>query len=74
MSFSLTVSLQVMLATCMRFYTTGSCQAATADVHRLSGPSVSRVIKDVTDFLVRLYPEFIKMPTQQESAYVTPFL
>lgn len=41
-----------------------------SDVHRISRPSVSRVIKDVTDCLVRQSPQFIKMPTQQESVHV----
>ena len=63
-SRSLTVSLQVMTA--LRFYATGSFQAVTADVHRISRPSVSRVINDVTNCLVRLSREHIKMPTQQE--------
>lgn len=53
----------------LRFYATGSYQAVTADVHRITRPNASRVIKDVTDCLVRLSPEFIKMPTQQESAH-----
>ena len=60
----MTVSLQVMTA--LRFYATGSFQAVTADVHRISWPSVSRVINDVTNCLVRISHEHIKMPTQQE--------
>ena len=52
--------------TALRFYATGSFQAVTADVHRISRPSVSRVINDVTYCLVRISREHIKMPTQQE--------
>jgi hypothetical protein len=67
-SRSLSVSLQVMTA--LRFYATGSFQEVTADVHRISRSSVSRVIQDVTNCLVRISREHIKIPTQQELGQV----
>lgn len=54
----------------LRFYATGSFLAVTAVVHCISRPNVSSVIKDATDCLVILSPQFIKIPTQQESAHV----
>jgi hypothetical protein len=54
----------------LRFYATGSFQAMIADVHKISRPSVARVMKDITDCLVRISLEFIKMPTQQKSAHI----
>jgi hypothetical protein len=53
----------------LRVYATGSFQVVIA-VHKISRPSVSRVIKDVTDCLVRVSSEFIKMSTQQESVHI----
>lgn len=64
----LPVSLQVMVA--LRFYATGSFQAILGDVHRISRPSVSRIINDFTDCLVRLSPEYVKMPTQNDSVQI----
>jgi hypothetical protein len=49
----------------LRFYATGSFQVVIAGVHKISRPN-----KDVTDCLERVSPEFIKMPTQQESAHI----
>jgi hypothetical protein len=57
------VSLQLMIA--LRFYATGSFLAVTADVHRISRPSVSKAIKDASNRLIRMAPEYIKMPTSQ---------
>ena len=45
-SRSLSVSFQLMTA--LRFHATGSFQAVTAEIHRISRPSVLRVINDVT--------------------------
>lgn len=64
----LPVSLQVMVA--LRFYATGSFQTVLGDVHRISRPSVSRIINDITDCLVRLSPEYVKIPTQNDSVQI----
>ena len=61
-SRSLSVSLQV--TTALRFYTKGSFQVVSADVHRIIRPIV--LINDVTHCLVRLSCEHVKMSTQQE--------
>ena len=42
----------------------------TADVHRISRPSVSRVINDVTNCLVIISSEHIKMPTHDQQELV----
>nr|XP_034334828.1 putative nuclease HARBI1 [Crassostrea gigas] len=47
-----------------------SFQAILVDVHTISRPSVSRIINDFTDCLVRLSPEYVKMPTQNDSVQI----
>ena len=64
----MSVSLQVITA--LRFYAMGSFQAVSADVHRISRPSVSRVINDVTNCLVIIFSEHIKMPTHDQQELV----
>jgi hypothetical protein len=55
----------------LRFYATGNFKTMTADVHKISRPSVSRVMKDATDCLVRVFLNLLKCPcTQQESAHI----
>ncbi len=60
-SQSLTPREQLLVA--LRFYATGSIQLLVGDAGGLSQSSVSRAINNVTNALVRLAPQHIKMPT-----------
>jgi hypothetical protein len=64
-SRALPVSLQVMIA--LRFYATGSFQAVIGDVHNISRSSVSRVIADMNECLLRISRDHIVMPFDQRS-------
>ena len=54
------VSIQVMVA--LRFYASGSFQAVVGDVHNISRPSVCKIVNDVTQCLLNVANEHIKMP------------
>ena len=62
-SCALTVSLQIMVA--LRFFATGSFQAVVGDIHNISRQSVSYVLSDVIECLVRVANTYIFMPTNQ---------
>ncbi len=54
------------LLTALRFYATGSMQCLLGDAASISQPSVSRIVTEVTDALVNVAPQFIKMPRGNE--------
>lgn len=62
-SCELTFSLQIMVA--LRFFATGSFQAVADDIHNISRQSVSYVLSDVIECLVRVANTYIFMPTNQ---------
>ncbi|XP_039756277.1 putative nuclease HARBI1 isoform X2 [Pararge aegeria] len=51
---------QLLIA--LRFYATGTHLQAIADAHRVSVPTVSRVVRKVSRAIVKLQPKYIKMP------------
>lgn len=62
-SCALPVSLQIMVA--LRFFATGSFQDVVGDIHNISRQSVSYVLGDVVECLVRVANNYIFMPTNQ---------
>lgn len=51
---------------CLRFYATGSFQINIGDHFNVSQSTVSRIVRKVTRDIVRLRPNFIKMPETDE--------
>lgn len=49
----------------LRFFATGSFQAVVGDIHNISRQSVSYVLSDVVECLVRVANTYIFMPTNQ---------
>lgn len=56
-SCALPVSLQIMVA--LRFFATGSFQAVVGDIHNISRQSVSYVLSDVVECLVRVVNTYL---------------
>ena len=57
--------LQLCIA--IRFYCTGIFQHVNCDLHAISQPTVSNVVKRVSLAIAKLRPQFIKFPSFQEA-------
>ncbi|XP_046389383.1 putative nuclease HARBI1 [Ischnura elegans] len=54
------------LLTALRFYATSSYQVVCGDLHGISQPSVSLIVKDVSRIFARRLPEYVKVPSTAE--------
>ena len=61
---AISASLQVFSA--LRFFATGAFQELLGDSHGLSKASLSRIIKKVSDGIVRHYKHIIKFPSTED--------
>lgn len=52
--------IQILIT--LRFYATGSFQLSIADYFKVSQPTVSRIVKKVTEQIAALRPRYIKFP------------
>jgi len=58
----------IQLTVALRFFATGGFQLCMGDLHDISQPTVSKIVKRVAVPIARLCGQYIKYPTQQQAA------